>query len=218
MLYPTSPWKYALGMIDVGFWSQPVTGGSSVSKTVSDASVSPRASATASRTTSWPELPSPAEASSSSSPDEKDTGISVAVGSSEVLVLARDEASPSARSPAARVTPRVSRAPTRNARRVRVAVARKAGGRVWGARPAGPEGAQAENNDRSANLLAVALERGGARRTRARSALTADMVDARLARSTESWSRPSLGHARLGVAPRSRSRGRQRYRTRPRLS
>jgi hypothetical protein len=110
----------------------------------------------------------------------------VAVGSSEVLVLARDEASPSARSPAARVTPRVSRAPTRNARCVRVAVARKAGGRVWGARPAGPEGAEAENNDRSANLLAVALERGRARRTRARSALTADMVDARLAKSTES--------------------------------
>ena len=195
MLYPTSPRKYALGMIDVGLVSHPVTGGPSVS----DASVSPRTSC-ASRTTSWPELPSPAEASSSSSP-EKDTGISVAVGSSEVLVLARDEASPSARSPAARVTPRVSRAPTRNARRVRVAVARKAGGRVWGARPAGPEGAEAENNDRSANLLAVALERGRARRTRARSALTADMVDARLAKSTESWSRPRRARAsRCGAA------------------
>jgi hypothetical protein len=202
LLYPTSPWKYAFGTIEVGFVSHPVgpVGGS-------DASF---AFELGSPTTSWPELPSPAEASSSSSP-ENETGISV--GSSEVLVLDGEASQPSAGdSPAARGTPRVSRAPARNARRGGVEAALEKG-RAGVTRAAGLE--EAENNDGSVwNVRTVARERGRTRQTR--SALIADMLDAR---REESERDATATDARVSVWRRARVRGEYNdTATRPRTS
>ena len=188
MLYPTSPWKYAFGTIEVGFVSHPVgpVGGSDASFEFE------LGSPTASR----PELPSPA--SSSSSP-ENETGISV--GSSEVLVLDGEASQPSAGdSPAARGTPRVSRARARNARRGGVEAALEKG-RAGVTRAAGLE--EAENNDGSVwNVRTVARERGRTRQTR--SALIADMLDARREESERDATAPD---ARVSVWRRARVRG-----------
>ena len=206
MLYPTSPWKYAFGTIEVGFVSHPVGVGPVSGSDVSDVSFAFELGSRASPTTSWPELPSPAEASASSSSLEKETGISAGVGSSEVLVLDGEASQPSAGdSPAARGTPRVSRAPARNARRGGVEAALD-GGRAGVTRAAGLE--EAENNDGSENVRTVARERGRTRQTRERSALIADMLDAR--REERERDARETPDARVSVW-RSRPRGIQRH-------